>query len=337
VLAAGAWRGQTLSAETGERFTVIYQGRRGEGAGPDFRDAVLAGPDGSPLGGDVELHLRAAGWQAHGHAADPRYNGLVLHVTLGAALGVRATRLASGREVPLVVLRPHADLPIAPPAPSAPWPCAGLATRIAPDRLRGLLEAAGLARFQLRAEALAHELRASTDLPTGDVAPSWNAADRVLFTHMAEALAYGRDWEALRAAGERTATFGVLADDGTDALPGIERQRLDGLLRLYALLRHWAMGAAPRDAARGDASGGWGERSSRRCGCLVARSRQAGRPLWARMWYSRSPPSSGPRMTTLIWWPALRRCMPRCRGCRPMPSRGCWHATSACSGCHTAR
>src|SRR5690349_21123666 len=46
---AGVWRGATLRSERGETFRVIFEGRRGGGAGPDFRDAVLARPDGSYL------------------------------------------------------------------------------------------------------------------------------------------------------------------------------------------------------------------------------------------------------------------------------------------------
>ena len=52
--AAGAWRGATLRAETGETYALVFEGRRGGGAGPDFRDAVLARADGARLYGDVE-------------------------------------------------------------------------------------------------------------------------------------------------------------------------------------------------------------------------------------------------------------------------------------------
>jgi hypothetical protein len=51
--AAGEWCGQTLRAETGEWYTVIYQGRPGGSGGPDFRDAVLLAADGERLCGDV--------------------------------------------------------------------------------------------------------------------------------------------------------------------------------------------------------------------------------------------------------------------------------------------
>src|SRR5258706_3172195 len=83
--AAGEWREATLLASDGQQYRVVYEGRRGGGAGPDFRDAVLACPDGARLHGDVELYLRAANWRAHGHQRDPRYDDVVLHVVLAGS------------------------------------------------------------------------------------------------------------------------------------------------------------------------------------------------------------------------------------------------------------
>lgn len=102
---AGMWRGATLQSEHGESYRVVFEGRRGGGAGPDFRDAVLIRSDGVQLYGDIELHVRPAGWYTHGHANDPRYNELALHVVLTrGARDPAVTPLASGRTVPLVVL-----------------------------------------------------------------------------------------------------------------------------------------------------------------------------------------------------------------------------------------
>ena len=59
----------------GRRFRVIYPGRKGGGAGPDFRDAVLEEEGVGLIRGDVELHVKQKDWDAHGHGGDPRYNG----------------------------------------------------------------------------------------------------------------------------------------------------------------------------------------------------------------------------------------------------------------------
>ena len=74
------------------RVRVLYSGRPGYTAGPDFRDALLEVEGVSLIQGDVEIHVRQRDWKAHGGA--PRCTGVVLH----AALDVQSasTRLQSG-------------------------------------------------------------------------------------------------------------------------------------------------------------------------------------------------------------------------------------------------
>ncbi|HET7080225.1 MAG TPA: DUF2851 family protein, partial [Chloroflexia bacterium] len=73
-----------------EPVAIIYRGHWAGGAGPDFRGAIVAFGDNRPQRGDIELHLRAADWYAHGHHTDPAYNNVLLHVvySLGRARGV---------------------------------------------------------------------------------------------------------------------------------------------------------------------------------------------------------------------------------------------------------
>ncbi|MFH1497977.1 MAG: DUF2851 family protein [Verrucomicrobiota bacterium] len=101
-----------LTTVAGERLEVLEPGRWNHLGGPDFRDARLL-IDGREVRGDVELHLHARDWQAHGHAADEAYDGVVLHVVLFPPPGtMRTTRGAAGRRIPLFVLLPwlHHDL-----------------------------------------------------------------------------------------------------------------------------------------------------------------------------------------------------------------------------------
>ena len=65
----------------GNIYEVLFPGIRNQGAGPDFRGAVLR-REGQTFGGDVELHLEQSGWRGHGHHKDPAYNGVVLQVVL---------------------------------------------------------------------------------------------------------------------------------------------------------------------------------------------------------------------------------------------------------------
>lgn len=233
--AAGEWRGQALRTERGERFRLIFEGRRGGGAGPDFRDAVLERADGTRLRGDVELHLRAADWVAHGHASDPRYNTVVLHVVLAAS--GPGTPLASGATAPVAVLRnpvaAHGHVP-----PVSTWPCAELLPSIGRRGMRQLLVAAGCERFDARVAALRAELAAREATGGLDGPLRWTAADRVVLVELAEALGYGRDRAALREAGERLAR-GDPPEEVWEVGEGwsrVERLRLRGLL---ALCEQW--------------------------------------------------------------------------------------------------
>jgi hypothetical protein len=94
----------------GRRVEILHPGRWNLLGGPDFTGARLRIAD-AVTQGDVELHLHAADWRAHGHAADPAYVRVVLHVVLfpGAE---RFTTGAAGQQIPLLVLLPllHHDL-----------------------------------------------------------------------------------------------------------------------------------------------------------------------------------------------------------------------------------
>ncbi|MDA1010015.1 MAG: DUF2851 family protein, partial [Chloroflexi bacterium] len=56
------------------------RGLSGRGPGPDVREAVLLAPSGVPVSGDVEVHLRASDFARHGHATDPAYAAVILHL-----------------------------------------------------------------------------------------------------------------------------------------------------------------------------------------------------------------------------------------------------------------
>ena len=135
-----------LQCDDGSRLRVVYPGRASSAAGPDFRDAVLQRESGEVVRGDVELHLRRRGWEAHGHHTDSGYNGVVLHVVLHG--GDTPITLASGRRVPTAALFPRtlgARARREAPSPPRPLPLAALPT--APSRLARTLDREGDARF----------------------------------------------------------------------------------------------------------------------------------------------------------------------------------------------
>lgn len=104
------WRGQrfpqgALVTRQGVPVRVIFPGRAGRGAGPDFRGALIAGPSAVPLRGDVELHVRSSMFRAHGHESDRAYANVVLHVVFEDDTGAD-TPLPGGGRAPVVALAP---------------------------------------------------------------------------------------------------------------------------------------------------------------------------------------------------------------------------------------
>ena len=78
----------TLRTETGAEVQVVYPGQRNTGDGPDFLDALIVtgepGQRGRLTRGDIELHLRASDWYAHGHDGNPAFASVILHVVATA-------------------------------------------------------------------------------------------------------------------------------------------------------------------------------------------------------------------------------------------------------------
>ena len=74
------WGATLLRTTAGEQIQIVYPGRRNLGPGPDFLDAIIA-LDGRRLRyGHIEVHSAATAWRAHGHASDPAYHSVMLHV-----------------------------------------------------------------------------------------------------------------------------------------------------------------------------------------------------------------------------------------------------------------
>ena len=88
----------------GRELKVVHPGKWNHLGGPDFSGARLA-IAGRAITGDVELHLHARDWAAHGHANDGAYDNVVLHVVLFPCTETE-TRGAGGRMIPVLCLLP---------------------------------------------------------------------------------------------------------------------------------------------------------------------------------------------------------------------------------------
>ena len=70
-----------LHTADGRKVRILHPGFWNHEPGPDFRKAIIQFGNDRPLNGDVEIDLVPAGWEQHGHAGNPAYQKVVLHVT----------------------------------------------------------------------------------------------------------------------------------------------------------------------------------------------------------------------------------------------------------------
>jgi hypothetical protein len=188
------WAGQryppgALTWPDGSAVGVVYPGRRGGGAGPDFRDAVVR-IGGEERRGDVELHVRASYFLQHRHHFDPAYDGLVLHVVFADDAG-GVSPLPGGGRVPVAAFAPWVQ---ARAADIAAWvarpplwrePCADAALRLGDAGVAAALRQSGVERFQARGKALERAVAAE-------------GADEALWQALLETLGYGGDRDGFR-------------------------------------------------------------------------------------------------------------------------------------------
>jgi hypothetical protein len=190
------WRGQrfpegALVTRQGVPVRVISPGRPRRGPGPDFRSAVIAGPSGVTLRGDVELHVRASSFTAHGHATDMAYRDVVLHVVFEDDLGMD-TLLPGGKTAPVIALQPWVarregeirhwlERPLL-------WmePCHDAVLRMGVEGVHQALDDEGDRRFDAKVE-----------IWRGVIAR--HGVEQALYTGLLEALGFGGNAAAMRA------------------------------------------------------------------------------------------------------------------------------------------
>ena len=167
----------------GKPYEILFPGVRNQGAGPDFKGAVLR-HDGKTIGGDVELHLDSRGWRAHGHHRDSGYRGVVLQVVLkarGDENGAKEPPTAEAR----FERAPDGDTGWSPP-------------NDVPD-----LAALGVQRFLAKSAGFMLEFESVGD------------PDQVAYASLLDAMGYARNRRPFRALASRVpfSTFKCLANE----------------------------------------------------------------------------------------------------------------------------
>jgi hypothetical protein len=158
--------GMALTTEQGEPVEIIYPGRRNNGPGADYQDAVIT-TGGRLIKGDIEVHVRSGDWWSHRHHLDPAYNRVVLHVVMWHDREA-PTNLCNGDTVPVLALSTSKDASLEKgsivPFPSVlSTPCARGISGIAMERLAGFLDRVGDARFLARAAEFQADLAGKDD------------------------------------------------------------------------------------------------------------------------------------------------------------------------------
>ncbi len=215
-----AARAGAVTARDGRRLHVLYPGRPSAAAGPDFRDAVLEDEAGGLVKGDVEVHVRASDWYAHGHHRDPRYDNVAIHAVLHPD-GAEARASAGG--APLVV----ALGPLAYVAPGgvtrqpSPWERLaplGFPEPHSPEEAGVLLDRAGDARLRQKADAFL-----ASAGPDG--------AEQAAYERLMEALGYSQNRAAFLDLARRVpySQAGRAAQAGEQAVLGLLLQGAAGV------------------------------------------------------------------------------------------------------------
>lgn len=180
---ASPWGGKLLRTTAGEKIQVVYPGRRNLGPGPDFRDAIIA-LDGRRLRhGHIEIHTATSAWRAHGHAADPAYHNVILHVVWeddGPVAGGPLRTLALGPHFPEGMPEEY----VARHLPDF-QPCADLHTKCDAMTVGMLFATLGERRLRKKAESMLSALE-------------HHGPEQALYAALLDALGYSQNREPFR-------------------------------------------------------------------------------------------------------------------------------------------
>lgn len=190
---AGAF-GREFRSTDGRPVKVVQFGEWNRGAGPDFFHTAVE-LDGVLKTGPLELDPSVADWEHHGHATDPAFSEVILHVVFREESRRSFTRTCEHREVPQVVISQHqlADALNRPPREVAiahPGRCVFPLKTLSGNALSELLDEA--ARF-----------RAANKSARWARTEDAHGRDAALYQATAETLGYGGNSLAMRLLAQR--------------------------------------------------------------------------------------------------------------------------------------
>lgn len=182
------WPPGQLRLTDGRPVTVIDPGQLNTGSGPDFFNAKIRLGD-RIWAGDVEIHLRASDWNRHGHAADPAYDSVILHVVTRDDCPIR--RRTTGEIIPQLVVTCSPEFKrrcddLLSRAPME-MPCADEIARSTPLHIADWMASLALERLYMKADRITSLL--------SQTAGDWR---RACFVTLARGLGFGTNSEPLQ-------------------------------------------------------------------------------------------------------------------------------------------
>jgi len=185
--------GRSFVTTCGRPVEIVQIGTWNHGPGPDFSEVAVR-VDGRLWTGFLELDWDVRDWERHGHAENPAYERVVLHVFFEQpSAAVMFTRTAGHREVAQVRIDPAAFPPGGPPPPAAEARCGHCSFPLREwpaTRVESLLAAAARQRLERKARRL-------------ERLGALHGWDQALFQELAAALGYRRNQGAMMMLAQR--------------------------------------------------------------------------------------------------------------------------------------
>jgi hypothetical protein len=147
--------GREFVAADGRRVRVAQFGIWNREAGPDFVEAAVEIDGGDAVRGSIEIDRDPRDWERHGHATNPAYEGVALHVSWRSGGPRSFARTLSHREVPQVRIDPDAGPDGAAPPGILPGRCRPVFRAMGEARAREFVEMAARYRARKKGERLA--------------------------------------------------------------------------------------------------------------------------------------------------------------------------------------
>ncbi len=171
--------GRQFASTDGQKIEIIQFGEWNRGAGPDFIQAAVSIDDSEPLAGAIELDTEAEDWERHGHATNPAYNKVVLHLFFQQPAERFFTITADHRQVPQVQLDLAAieGQPLVPAPPAIRGRCAPVLAALNDSQLEQVIHSAAWYRLHRKARQLSCAINA-------------HGADQAVYQALARALGY---------------------------------------------------------------------------------------------------------------------------------------------------